>query len=55
MNNLVDSNGRTIWFAGTDAGTMAPKVRKSRGKLIKKDEESNPPEKKARRTKKKAH
>lgn len=31
MNNLVDCNGRTIWFKG-DAGPMRPKNAKTRGK-----------------------
>jgi endonuclease VIII-like 1 len=32
MNNMVDHNGRTIWFSG-EAGPLAPKNAKSRSKL----------------------
>lgn len=39
MKNLVDANGRTVWFAG-DPGKLAPKGGKSRGKVgAKKNEE----------------
>ena len=37
MKNLVDANGRTVWFAG-DPGKLAPKGGKSRGKVGQKKE-----------------
>ncbi|XP_013389919.1 endonuclease 8-like 1 [Lingula anatina] len=49
MNNMVDHNGRTIWFSGP-AGPMTPKEEKSRGVIkrakgkkyeIKKEEENS--------------
>ena len=40
MNNLVDHNGRTIWFQGP-AGPMKPSNAKTRGKRTKKETTKN--------------
>ncbi|XP_043201559.1 endonuclease 8-like 1 [Amphibalanus amphitrite] len=59
MKNLVDHQGRTVWFAGSP-GPMVPKARKQRHESSKKadkqsvksessDEGSSPPEKRAKR------
>jgi hypothetical protein len=41
MNFWQDSNGRTIWYSG-EAGPLAPKVKKVKGRMIWKAEKRVP-------------